>query len=72
MTTKEIVEKHLWENGYDGLYSDSEHFGEDGCGCYLGDLFPCDPQWCDILECRPGVALENEDGLYIGPREEDE
>jgi len=72
MTAKEILERYLRENGYDGLYNDSVQFGDEGCGCFLGDLFPCDPEWCDVLGCQAGVALENKDGLYIGPREEDE
>ena len=35
MTVLEIVEKHLRDNGFDGLYSDRE------CACLLGDLEPC-------------------------------
>lgn len=34
MTVREMVEKHLKDNGYDGL-------GGDGCGCILADLIPC-------------------------------
>ena len=72
MTIKEIVEQHLKDNGFDGLYSDDVCFGQDGCGCRLGDLFPCDPAWCDITQCKPGVSLENFDGCkVIGPREEE-
>jgi hypothetical protein len=35
MTAKEIIEKHLKENGFDGLCGDE-------CGCALGDLMPCE------------------------------
>ena len=34
MNVKEIVTKHLKENGYDGLSNDE-------CACKTGDLFPC-------------------------------
>lgn len=46
MTVKEIVEKYLRDNRYDGLcHTDSE------CGCSLGDLVPC----CeDCTSCEPG------------------
>lgn len=36
MTVREIVRKHLQENGYDGLVN-----GEVECGCGLDDLEPC-------------------------------
>jgi len=46
-TVKEIVEKYLQENGYDGLFNSS---GE--CACKIGDLIPC---WSEGLEnCRAG------------------
>jgi hypothetical protein len=44
MTIKEIVEKYLKENGYDGLC----HVYAD-CACRIGDLMPCD---------EPGVHCE--------------
>jgi len=73
MTITEIVEDYLKENDYDGLYNDDGCWGEDGCGCFLGDLFPCDPEWCDIRNCRPGVRKEGLTGInYISPREGDE
>ena len=33
-TVREILEKWLTDNGYDGLYTDE-------CGCVVGDLAPC-------------------------------
>jgi hypothetical protein len=35
MTGKEIIEKYLKENGFDG-------FCGNGCGCTHGDLMPCE------------------------------
>lgn len=46
INVEEIVKKHLTDNGYDGLYHDSD------CGCHVDNLAPCDV--C-CLECRPGV-----------------
>lgn len=70
LSMEQIVEKYLKENGYDGLYSDDYiAFGEDGCGCFLGDLFPCNPEWMNVYHCRAGVKHENEDGSEgIGPK----
>lgn len=45
MTTKEIIENWLKENGYDGIYSPGE------CACKIGDLMPCGT---DASECEPG------------------
>jgi hypothetical protein len=46
MNVKEIIEKYLRDNGYDGLcYADEE------CGCLLEDLIPCGEP-CD--QCVPG------------------
>ena len=46
MTCAEIIEKHLKDNGFDGLFCS----GAD-CGCKLGRLFPC----CESFDtCRPG------------------
>ncbi|MFX0194862.1 MAG: hypothetical protein ACFFCW_01975 [Candidatus Hodarchaeota archaeon] len=65
MTVKEIVEKCLKENGYNGLYCDS-------CGCEIGDLMPC---YGNSTDCQPGYRIEGcteECGLgcdfHIGPR----
>jgi len=59
MTVKEIVEEHLLEHGYDGVFVEAylrEH-GYDGlfkdrdCACALDDLMPC-----SIIDgdCEPG------------------
>ncbi|MBE3109349.1 MAG: hypothetical protein IMZ46_02375 [Acidobacteria bacterium] len=51
MTIKEIVEKYLRENGYEGLA------GED-CGCTLDDLFPCDGNSdgsTGVEKCEPAM-----------------
>jgi hypothetical protein len=34
MAVKEIVEKYLRDNKFDGLFT-------DGCGCVVDDLAPC-------------------------------
>ena len=39
MNVKEIVKKHLKFFGYDGL---AHNCGNEGCGCGLDDLMPCD------------------------------
>lgn len=44
MTIREIIEKHLKDNGFDGLASDE-------CGCLVGDLCPCQ---LDPMGCEPG------------------
>ena len=45
MTVKDIIEKYLKENGYDGLAGDE-------CGCGMDDgLAPCES--CNIFECVP-------------------
>lgn len=47
------MEAVLRANGFDGLWN-----GDLECGCFLGDLFPCDGP-CD--ECRPGFKSLFED-----------
>ncbi len=39
MNIKEIIKKHLEDNGFDGLVNDS------GCGCMLDDFMPCKGGW---------------------------
>lgn len=49
MTVKEIVEKYLKDNGFDGLASEV-------CGCGVEDgLAPCD--MCNIFECQPAYKI---------------
>lgn len=50
MNCKEIIEKYLKDNGYDGLIEK-----EEGCGCGLDNLIPCD-SYC--LYCEPGYKVE--------------
>ena len=57
MTVNEIIEAHLKDEGFDGL------FHEDGCGCRLGDLIPCDGE-C-FQHCEPGYIK------HIGPHDFD-
>jgi len=55
MTCKEIIEKYLNDNGFDGLvHLDTE------CGCHMGDagLFLCEG---DITECEPAYKHEPDD-----------
>lgn len=48
-TVREIIEKYLRENGFDGIYnSDLE------CGCKLDDLGPC--EGC-VVDCSPGHVI---------------
>ena len=46
MNVRELLEKTLQENGFDGLLQ------EDGeCACQIGDLVPCES---DFTNCKPG------------------
>ena len=48
MDIKEIVTKHLKDNGFDGLSN------EDLCGCSISDLMVC----CEPLPaCQPGYKV---------------
>lgn len=57
-TVKEIVIAYLKEHGYDGLVN-------DGCGCWLDDIAPCE---CLGEECVPGhtgvISEADEDSDY--------
>lgn len=44
---KEILEEYLKANGFDGLAGDE-------CGCFIGDLVPCDN---DPSGCVPGHKI---------------
>lgn len=48
MTVKEIIEKHLKENGFDGLAGDE-------CGCLLEDLVSCGGPFDN---CVPGIKID--------------
>ena len=49
MNVREILEKHLRENGFDGLVE------EDGqCACEIGELVPCES---DFTACKPGYKV---------------
>ena len=45
MNVKQITEKYLKENEYDGLCTHQ-------CGCRIGDLMPCCQE--GIMDCVPG------------------
>jgi len=47
-TVFEIVEDHIMENGFDGLFNDCL------CGCRLGDLMPCDS---NCSNCEPAYLF---------------
>lgn len=69
MTIQEILEKWLDENGYDGLCNvDLE------CGCWIGDLMPCDCPSCDCEAGHKAVATEGEwkgcDVIYSGRKDD--
>lgn len=68
MTVKQIVEKYLRDNGYDGLVGNQ-------CGCLLEDLEPCGEMSSDCQaayrhNCRPneckevGCNLMGMDGVF--------
>lgn len=48
MTAIEIIEKHLIDNGFDGLC-------KDGCACGLGWLVSCES---DFSECQPAYRIK--------------
>lgn len=64
---QKIIEDYLKENGFDGLYYESE------CGCSVNDLAPCDG---NPLNCTPGYRIETprnhdqygETDWIIGPK----
>lgn len=47
MNVKEIIEKHLRDNGFDGLVNT-----DIPCGCLIGELIICDS--VDYRDCKPG------------------
>ena len=49
MTVKEIVEKYLRDNGYEGLCNP-----DNECGCPLDDLMSCSGEY--VGPCEPGYA----------------
>jgi hypothetical protein len=57
MNAKEIVEKYLKDNGYDGLCNSRE-----ACGCRINDLFPCES---DFSQCRAGHKFVNDAGETV-------
>ena len=67
MTIKEVVEKHLKDNGFDGLVCP-----ELECGCGLDDLFPCDI-WSN--ECVPAYCVKcdcpDHDGSHYQTKKEE-
>lgn len=46
MNLREIIIKHLKDNGFDGLCGDE-------CGCLKGELFPCG-EGINMDVCQPG------------------
>ena len=53
MNVKEIVQKYLQENGYDGLCDEWHE-----CGCQINDLMPCG-EYCG--DCIPGYKIPDPD-----------
>ena len=67
MGIKEIVEKWLIENKYDGLYQAGE------CACEVGELFPCDHLDGICSDCTAGYKKDtpndpNGYDFYIGQK----
>lgn len=61
-TVREIVEKYLRENGYDGLFS------SDPCCCSLDDLYPWSD--CPYAECTAGYRIDPPPDLDLDEDEE--
>ena len=55
MSIKEILEKYLKDNKYDGLAGER-------CGCQIGDLMPC---YNPSPNCTPGYKRPCSDCLLI-------
>jgi hypothetical protein len=53
INVKQVVADWLRDNGYDGLYHESD------CGCELSNLAPCES--C-CLECTPGHKIIDPNG----------
>jgi hypothetical protein len=54
MNVKEIIEKYLRENEFDGLFhADSE------CACLIDDLCPCEDRFDG---CEPGYKVSDPSG----------
>ena len=61
MTCKDIIETYLKEHGYDGL-------ANNGCGCDVNDLAPCNggPCW----DCEPAYKVKGrESDIYVSLNE---
>ena len=71
MSIREIVEKWLKENGYDGLYNWSEN-----CACCLDDLFVCGALsgGCEAGMKKMGCSTECGEGcdFHIVPKEKEQ
>lgn len=48
MNIRNIVEKWLIDNGYEGLAGNE-------CGCEVGDLMPC--EYPSFADCEPGYKV---------------
>lgn len=62
-TVKDMLIEKLREIGADGLYFELNE--DEGCGCELDDLCPCEGFMGDtnILECVP--AKKTDDGMFL-------
>lgn len=62
MDVRQIIEAHLVENGFDGLFYPGE------CSCVRGDIAPCGNI---SLDCKPGYTVPCSCGAsahtHIGP-----
>lgn len=52
MTLKKIIRKYLEDNGYDGLYNET-----DQCSCEVGELITCSEP-TDIESCNAGYKTK--------------
>jgi hypothetical protein len=59
MNIKEIIQKYLTDNGYDGLVEPNTE-----CGCSIEDI--CLGEWCN--DCEPAYAHKNAKGEIVYSR----
>lgn len=60
MNCKQIIEKYLKDNGFDGLvHLDTE------CGCHMGDAGLFLGAECPCVDCEPAYKHEDESGWVM-------
>lgn len=74
MNVRDIVEKYLRDNGYDGLYEDEGAYASEVCCCTLDDLMRCGNvgQQCECVAgyCKPYSCGTEGGYIWAQTREE--